>query len=377
MKTKYILTVFIMVFFSVLNLFSIQLKHSDNAIIENASFDEDYIFTGKELTFTGLADDMFFAGENLIFSGKTSSSMFGIGDKIILNGDIGNNLYSAGTSIDINGIIDDTVFMAGETITINKNSKINGTVFAAGRNIKILGEINGNLIIGAGNITIDGKINGDVKAFAGNIHIKENGIISGDFDYKSDTKISNNEESKITGEITFKELKHPRKEEFKNFKESFKIAAFVLFKLFLLLSFITGALLILLFPITKKLETERSTKNFWFSCLWGLIPLLIYPVIIILLIGFVITIPLAAILALAGLPILFLTKIFGITMFGQFLFKAFKWNNNRRFLYFLFGLIFYSITYLIPGLGFLSMIFFSSLGWGFLLEQLFNKKLSD
>ena len=75
---------------------------------------------------------------------------------------------------------------------------------------------------------------------------------------------------------------------------------------------------------------------------------------------FGITIPLAIIIILAGVPLILTTKVLGVTMLGQYLFKKFKWNNSKRFVYFLFGLIFYAVLNFIPVIAFISMIFFST-----------------
>lgn len=354
-------------------IFSIEIKKSDDYIIEDKVYDDDYIYFGNSVDFLGKADDIYFFGETLNFSGESNSSITAFGQNIIIAGKVGNNLTTAADSIQINGNIDGTAFIAGDTILINNEAEINGTVFAAGSKIKILGEINGDLYIGSGKIVIEGIINGNILTSTGKLSITESGKVNGNLKYYSEFKLSDEEVSRVNGTVKYE--KHSRRGEnfFKHNCKGFLIA----FQFFLLISLLVTGLLFLLFPAMKKLEEDRSSKNYWYSLLWGLIPFFIYPVLIIVLLPTIVGIPLSLLLLLAGLPILITTQIIGITITGQYLFKLFKWDKPVRFLHFLFGFIFFVILSILPIIGFLTKIFFSSLGWGVILQSLFNKKFTD
>jgi hypothetical protein len=360
-------------------LFGIKLEKSDFKKAENSSFDSDYLFYGNELDFSGSADDLYFFGEKLNFTGDTNSSLTAFGKEIVINGKVKNNLMTGGISVNVFGEIDDTAFISGKNIEIQKNSIINGTLFIAGKNIILSGTVNGDVIIAGADFTIDGVINGDMRVYTGKINITNNGTVNGNLKYQSENELSKEEKSRIKKSIEFnkssriaKKFNHVKEKDFDRFCK----IGFFIFKFFILITFIISGLLILLLPIMKNIEEERSSKRFWLSSLWGLLPILIFPAIVFLFFMFGITIPLAFLIILSGFPLLILSKILGVTMFGQYLFKKFKWNKSNRLLWFLFGLIFYAILNFIPFIAFISMIFFSSLGWGNIIEVLFNKKLS-
>ena len=378
MNKKYLLVLSLFFVISI-SLFGIKIEKSDTKIIEKGNFDNDYLFKGNELEFSGTADDLYFFGKRLNFTGETDSSLYAFGREVIINGKVKNNLMTGGVFVNVFGEINDTAFISGKNIEIQKNSVINGALFLAGKSVNLTGTINGNVFIGSADLTIDGTINGDIIAYTGKINITNNGIINGNLKYQSENELSDLEKSKVTKRVEFnKDYRFNRKFnkiKDKDFHKLCKIG-FIVFKFFLLIALIISGLLILLFPVMKKIEEERATKRFWFSCLWGLIPILIYMPVIFILFMFGITIPLAFILIFAGIPLIFITKVLGITMLGQYLFKKFKWNNSKRFVYFLFGLIFYAVLSFIPFIAFISMIFFSSLGWGCIIEGLFNKKIS-
>lgn len=384
MLKKYLLTTFLIFLISI-TLFGIKIQKSDTKLIEKETFNNDYLFKGNELEFSGVADDLYFFGKRLNFTGETGSSLYAFGRELIINGKVKNNIMTGGVFVNLFGEIDDNAFITGKNIDVQKNSVINGALFIAGKSINLSGTINGNVYIGGANLTIDGTINGDIVAYTGKINITNNGVINGNLKYQSENELSELEKSRVTKSVEYNKNyrfnKHYRfNKNFNDIKDRnihkfFKLI-FIIFKFLSLIALIISGLLVLLFPIMKKTEEERSSKRFWFSSLWGLIPILIYMPIIFTLFMLGITIPLAFILVLAGFPLIFITKVLGITMLGQYLFKKFKWNDSKRFVYFLFGLVFYAILSFIPVIAFLSMIFFSSLGWGYILEGLFNRKFS-
>jgi hypothetical protein len=382
MKLKFVFFLFFITLFC-LNTFSIQVKidKSEAQFIEENNFQEPYVFLGHDLIFKGKSEDLFAFNRSINFTGETKFSLITFGENIILNGKIGHNLITGGKEVEINNEINGTVFLTGDNITIQKNTVINGAVFVVSRNIKILGKINGDVFIGSGRIILDGIINGNVKVGTGRIILNDNAKINGNMEYSSEWELSKTEKSKISGNLNFiKKISNFKNEMVFNdnneivvgIKKAFQIF-FIIFTLFNLIAFLIGGLILLSLPIMKNIETPRTIKNFWISGLFGLIPFVIYPAVVLILL---VIFPLSFIFLLAGLPILFLTQVIGVTMFGQFLFKIFKWEKINRHLYFLFGIIFYSILSFIPGICFLNWIFFSCLGWGLILEGLFNRKLT-
>jgi len=364
-----------------LNLYAkVELKKENKYKIETGIYEDDYFFIGKELKFTGKTDDLYFIGERLTFTGETKTSLNAIGDKLTINGIVGNNITVAGKDIEINGVINGSVFIAGKNAIIKNSAVINGTVFSTCHNLKIDGNINGELFTGCGILTLNGKITGNVNAGAGKIYIDDTGKINGNFYYSSDRKLNDDEKSKITGNIKFEKLDR-RWKRFKSWhslsntkvsKNRF-ILFFIIFRVIIIISFLILGSLILIFPVMKKLEDERTDKNFWFTTLWGLIPFFLYPAAAI--ISFIMP-PLALTLFFAGLPILITTQIIGITLLGNYFFKKFNWHNKSRHLFFLFGSILYTLVIFIPLINIAASIFFSSIGWGLILEGLFKRKLA-
>jgi cytoskeletal protein CcmA (bactofilin family) len=407
MNNKFILILIAILVVAVNSIFSTQMKTGAD-IKDNKIYEDDYLFKGKNLDFSGKADDIYFIGEALKFNGETKSNINAVGDKIIINGKIGNNIHAGARLVEISNNVKSNAYIVGGTIILQKGSSIDGTlftlskdliikndavinsgIFSSSGNVTISGTVNGDLKIYAGTLTIDGIINGNIKTEVGKIVFTNNSKLNGNLTYTAEYMLTDFDKSKIAGSVEFIKDDFNRHENFnhhffiphhKNFEKKFKsdfLKAMIFIKIFTLIGFIIAGLLILLFPVTKKFEKTSENNNFWYTMLWGLIPFFIYPVVIIFLIALVVTIPLGITLIMLGLPLLLILQIIGVVLFGQYLFNIFKWNITNRYFYFLFGLIFFVIISIIPLINFLGLIFFTSLGWGQIIQVLFNKKLTS
>ncbi|MFH2128914.1 MAG: polymer-forming cytoskeletal protein [bacterium] len=372
MKTKWLLMLFVLMFWNS-NLNAIELRISERDLIETRQYQEDYLFSGQTLDFKGKARDLFFFCKQIDFSGSSELALNGFARDINVNGSVSNGVKAAGRKINIYGVVKGTSFLAAEQVFFGETSQRMGDSFIGARKVTLLGKTTGNLYVGAAEISIQNEIRGDVTVYAGQLQIPEQGRIVGNLTYHSDHELSAEEASRVSGQIKFEKNEDGRFSRFFNKRIMHpSIWLSLLFKL----SFVVFGLLILLFPVTKLLEKQTTRREILTHSLWGLIPMFVYPSALIVAIVLLITLPLAIAMLLAFMPILFLTKILGLTMIGSYLANRFNLNIRSRYLYFLLGVIPYTLLSLIPILGMLLLVFTSSIGCGLLLAGLFNKKLA-
>lgn len=88
---------------------------------------------------------------------------------------IEDNYIKAANSIDINGTINGDAILAGNTITINGN--VQGDVIAAASIIKINGEVQGNVRVLGATVEINNKVGKNVNAFGSNLTLTENSSV--------------------------------------------------------------------------------------------------------------------------------------------------------------------------------------------------------
>lgn len=345
---------------------------ADGIISISGTFEDDYLYLGNELRFSGDAEDMIFLGKRMTFDGVARLGLIALCKDLIFTGKVGNGIIGAGMNMHIEGEVKDNNYFLCKSLHVSEKSVIDGNLFAACAKMYLNGVVNGDLYIGAGEVVINNQINGNAKIYAGRITMGEKGKINGNLTYASKEKLKPEDLKKITGTVQVDE-KHKfetpeiARKNWLAFKAFFSIAMFVCFV-------IIGSLLLFLPAFTKLDANLHSERAFWYTGLRGLIPVLMYPAVVIVCFILIVTIPFALVLMLAAIPLFFFTQIIGLTLLGKYLSFKFKWNIKKRHLQFLIGAIAGVILSIIPAVNFLSTLFISGLGWGIFINFLFNRK---
>lgn len=335
---------------------------------ESGIFNEDYLFLGHELTFSGEAEDLVFLGKRLTLSGKTKLGLIALCEDLVFSGSAGNGIIAGGMNVAIDGTINGNSYVGSRSFTLSDRGAVNGNIFVGCAQLTINGKLNGDIYAGAGKIIINNVINGNVTAYGGRIIFGEKGKINGNLRYSAKEKLSDADVAKVTGSISIdKNFKWDSLSAFKKNSIGFLIG------MGLFLSYILIASLLLFIPVFGKLDGKQPAKDFWMTSLWGLIPVLMYPAIVVLCFILIFTIPLAFMLLMACIPLFFIANIIGTTLVGKYLVAKLKWNVEKKHYQFLIGVLAGGIVSMVPFINFLSFLFFTSLGWGVFLSFLFKK----
>lgn len=342
---------------------------------ESGIYNEDYLYLGYGLQFTGVAQDLVFLGKELTFSGKTTLGLISLCKTLVYSGESGNGIIAAGMNVVVDGKINDNSYIACKNLNINEKAVVNGNLFTGCARFTMNGKLNGDLYAGAGEIIINNEITGNVDARGGRIIFGKNGKINGNLVYSSREKLNEKDLSKVTGAVKYEEP-HKYDKGWNSFRKFEKPIGFLIgFGLFI--SYIFVGIILLFLPAFRKLDAKQSPKGFWNTSLWGLIPVLMYPAVVLICFIMVITIPFAFVLLLAAIPLFFVANIIGSTLLGKYLVTVLKWNVTKRHYQFLIGTLAAAILSLIPFINFLTFIFISALGWGVYISYLFNKNLTE
>ncbi|MFW6289121.1 MAG: hypothetical protein ACOC2Q_05015, partial [Spirochaetota bacterium] len=106
---------------------------------EGASIPDDYLFVGKQLSFTGSAHSLYLLCQDAVLAART---------------------------VDLTGNFGSPTFAAGDTVHLADAAEVAGGFFAAGRRVEIAGDVGGDLYAGARRLVISGRIDGDVTVGA-------------------------------------------------------------------------------------------------------------------------------------------------------------------------------------------------------------------
>ncbi len=347
----------------------------DGKLIEEGNYDEDYLFLGNELNFKGNSEDLLFFGKKLEFGGSTKLGIISFGKTINVSGTAGNGVIAGGKKIQITGIITGNNFIGAKSITIDGNSKVNGNLFTACDIMAVSGVVNGDIYAAGRELLINNEIKGDVKFYGKKIVFGENGKISGNLTYAARNRVTKKDSEKVSGIITYDNRFRDDSGIWGHCGRKTRAAEFF-FGIAMFISTLVISSLILFLPVFKRLDLKRDSKSFWKTLGWGVIPVFAYPVLVILSVVILITIPLAVLLIFAGLPLFFIAYIIGATLIGNYLIHLFSWRVEKRHYQFYIGALALFIVSLIPIVNCLSMLLAVSLGWGIYLSFLFNKEIA-
>ncbi|HEX3019989.1 MAG TPA: polymer-forming cytoskeletal protein [Chitinispirillaceae bacterium] len=336
---------------------------------EHGIFNEDYLFMGRDLQFSGQVEDLVFLGKKLTFSGKADLGVFALSQYVDFSGRADNGIMAACMDLNITGKIKGNNYIACRLLKIGETAALQGDLFAACAEIEINGILNGNLYAATHEIVINNEIQGNVTVYAQRIIIGEKGRIIGNLTHCAQRELTKKERARVTGKITL-----DKKHQAGKSRASSSRATAYLIGMALILSYVITGILLLFLPVFRKINGTQSQWFFWQTALWGLIPLLMYPAIIILCFILVVTIPLGFILMLAFFPLMYLAGIIGMVLLGKYLASKFSWRLQKLHYQFLTGALVVAILSLIPLINILTIIFVTALGWGVYVSFLFNKE---
>ncbi|MBD3243985.1 MAG: hypothetical protein GF331_25555 [Chitinivibrionales bacterium] len=341
---------------------------------ESGTFEEDFLFLGHALNFSGEAEDLVFLGKELTFSGKTNLTLYALGERLVFTGASGNGIMAGCGDIAVDGLVDGNSYMGCKSLHLSERAVVNGNLFVGCAKLAIDGAVNGNLYAGTGELIVNSVIDGDVVAYGGRVIIGEEGRINGNLTYSAKEELSEEELARVGGTVEVTEGFEWDKDNVfpKRFAKWLQVVIGIAF----FVSFVVVGNLLLFIPAFRRLDGEQSGRGFWTTALWGLIPVLMYPGIVVLSLALVVTIPFAFVLMLALVPLLFLAHLVGTTLLGKYLAMKFKWNIRKRHYQFLIGVLVAGIVSMIPFVNFLGFVLITSLGFGAYLSFLFGRDLS-
>lgn len=365
-----------------MTLFAIEINTDEAAGHMDRRIDDDYLFTGETLGFSGSSDSLFFFGKNLSMTGENRGNLVAAGRTITVDGSIADDSILAGRSISLSGRLGGTTFTAGETVTLLPGATVDGALFIGAGTAGVAGDVAGDLYVGARSLVIAGTVDGDVHVGAGEIELTESAVIRGDLTYDSEDELSEAEHDRVRGTVSREDFAATGEWKEHDWSGPAKWVISVV----ICLSILAFTLLLFLFPGTRGQDTDRGHSRFWKTVAWGLIPFFGYPIAIssmfIAGIAFGITIPIGlALIGSMGL-IGYVLYALALPQIGAYLSRVFGWRLHEReggavFMKTLLGFVPVLVFGLIPFLNGLAFVVTVSLGWGIAIEKLFGVRFGS
>ena len=329
----------------------------------NAEENPKTVFDENVLVNYDIIGSSVIGGYNVTITNKIDGAALILGNSINVNSNIEYALIT-GQDITVNGKIKDALIF-GNSIVLNESSNIERDIIIYGNNIEISGLINRDVTIYGSNVKIDSvQIAGDIKITADNIDITENSVIMGKLSYNDDAILEKAETSSI-GEIEVFERVIDRDPTF------IEMVIEHLIKLVSLLVIFVVMMLI----IPKLFNNIGNSKNEIVRNMgYGIISLIVIPIIALILMLTKFGLPLGLILLVLYLISIYISTIVTGYLLGNIIWNKFIKIKKTIYLEGLLGITILYIISLIPYVG--TAIYFISLiiSMGTILNILFKKR---
>ncbi len=335
---------------------------------ETESYDV-YIWT-QAFNIDGTLDgDAIVWAQWVTINGTLTQDLLVFAQDVTINGIVGDDVRIFAQNVYIHGTIKGDALIGAANLIIYDDAVIEGSLLAGAGQMTHRGTVKGDARIGLGELTMAGVIEGNAELFTdGGITLLDGAHIGGDLIYQGPTQIDFGS-GVCSGSITFRE-QDTDKDDIADAISSFGRFKSVMHLLGLIAAIIAGSIIIALTSDhAKKTANIIRTKPLK-SVGIGFIAFICMPIIIVLSIVFIITIPFGVVLTMAYLIALYIAKFYVAIWLGNTVLRRGDAIMTKSPVPpMLLGLLGVYIITAIPVIGTLSGIVIIFFGLGALLQR--------
>ena len=332
------------------------------------TIDDDLYIASETVVVEGTVNgDVYAAGSSVSIRGTVNGDVFAAGSDVIVGGTVKGSVRAAGSSVRLDGAtIGGSVSGFASTFTVEKDTKIGGGINFGSSATVIRGDVARGIVGGASSVVIASNIGKNADLAASRITLESSAKINGNLTYYGDATLQRDSGSQVTGEV--KHLsQNQKKQEQQAYQDKAAGAIWWLLALYL-----TGALMIWLFPtMTSGVSSTIGRRPGLSAATGSLVLLLSFPLFIVLLIT-LIGIPIALIFAGVLAVAIYLSKFFTALTVGNLIARRTGWKPNP-YADAAIGLILITLLELIPFIGWLAALLSLLFGLGALVIWFYNR----
>lgn len=337
-------------------------RSGDNiTVAKNETVNSALFAGGRNIDIAGTVNgDVYCGGMNVTISGNIKGDVFCAAQTLRVSGDIKGSVKLAGQSVILSSPNVDKVGIAGQTVTIDRETEISQDAMLAGQDLSLNGVIGRDLAVAGQNVTIGNLVKRNVTGSVERLTLTSDAQVDGNIEYTSNNELVEQQGASVQGTITKQQPKESQKE-----MMPFKPIG-ILYVFFAML--IISLVLVLLFPRLFNKTNERISILPGKTALIGVAGIFLSPIVIGLLAATIVGIPLAILMFLAWIIVLFLS---GPTLAYTIGKKVWK-SATSPMLIMLVGSLLLVVLYVIPIIGFFAVLTAGILGTGAILSEMFN-----
>lgn len=340
----------------------------------------DYIKTGEQVQIDGTIEgDAFLAGGLVRVNGNIDGDLFVLGGKVSVNGTVGNSVRIVGGDVVLNGEVGRNALLICASCVVTKEASVSGSLLVAGGNGEVSAPVIGKgFRYFGGRLYLDSPINNEAFVVANQDFILgPRASISGDLKYSGKNQAVISKGATVAGRISYESL--DRNESFPGFFGARgyidlfeKIRPLVDFGGFIVSVFL-GVIFLGLFPKYFEKTAVAIEKQAVASFGWGLLAIVIGPLIMILLAITIIGIPVSLLLVLVGYIAFMASQFVMAFVIGRKI--LLKKAGERRGWAITLGLLIFYLVGLIPIIGRVFYLSLIVLGLGGMIISYRHKEI--
>ena len=294
-----------MVFLAVLSLLLptvTRAQETDASQLEGGLVIADVMRLGPEIKITEpITRDALLVGGSVFVEAPAAGDLILAGGEVRVAADVAGDVRVLGGRVTLDSKIGGNVTVIGGDVSFGKNSNIAGNVFIA-----------------AGKTMIDGRVGGNIIARAAegrDFRVSHTAQINGLINYRARSENINLTQNSARGGVSFEQIKTPKSaDRFFHF--------FSLISLFGLL--VVGLFFVSLAPKALRAFADAAIQKPIRVLLWGVVALLAIPLVVLFLALTLIGLPLALILLVGYVLVIYLANIFAGLGLGLYLARLVK-----------------------------------------------------
>ena len=236
-----------------------------------------YFAGGDQVVIEGTINgDAYIAGGVVDVEGTINGDLLVAGGMVTVGGTVSDHIRAAGGTVHLNGKVGKDISVAGGSIILGRSADVAGNFLAASGNLDVLGNVEKEARIASGDAQINGSVKGDL-AFAGNyLTVGDGAVVGGNLKAivkdKDRVKVA---DGTVHGklEVELRE-EHARAEIF-----GYPAWRFWIKIIWLIGLLFVGLLMVLIAPARLRSMGTTIIGRFGEVVVWGILGLIVIPVI--------------------------------------------------------------------------------------------------
>jgi len=328
-RTYFALIIAVLVFVPILTLAATMQAGEEVTVSGSADPDGNLYVAGGMVTInTAVEGDLYIAGGTVLVTENVSQDLVVAGGSITALGNSGGDLRVVGGDVLVAGTVGGELIAVGGIVTVTPDVAVGGDVVIAGGQVSLDGIISGDVEIFSGIATLHGQVGGDVIAkIEETFTIADGAVINGNLVYQAAAAdaLVLGDGAVVTGRVVFEEI--AATEIGINENNTVAIAGGIVFGQ-LVVAIITALILTLLFKNTSVKIVQSVVQNPLRLLGYGVVSLVVLPVVAILLLVTVVGAPLGLMLLLVYGLLLLVAVFYASVVTGGWLGHTIGWTNQ-------------------------------------------------